>query len=135
MSPDIEKEIVLRSWSLFYDKEPETTDVGFEMSCDDGWKDIIMTACLEMHTYNIRKKTHDLAYNPVRVEQIKEKFGSLRIYTTGGDNWTNGVVDMAESMSKFICEVTGDRGAHCRKGFNLKTLSEKIANQHGYIPS
>jgi hypothetical protein len=102
------------------------------MSCDNGWKDIIMTACIEMHHYNIRKQAHDLAYTPVRIEQIKEKFGSLRIYTTGGDNWTNGVIDMAESMSKLVCEVSGDRGHHCRKGSNLKTLSKKIADQHGY---
>lgn len=132
MDISIEKEIVLRSWSLFYEKEPETTDVDFEMSCDNGWKDIIMTACIEMHNYNIRKQAHDLAYTPVRIEQIKEKFGSLRIYTTGGDNWTNGVIDMAESMSKLVCEVSGDRGHHCRKGSNLKTLSKKIADQHGY---
>lgn len=55
MDISIEKEIVLRSWSLFYEKEPETTDVGFEMSCDNGWKDIIMTACIEMHHYKDRK--------------------------------------------------------------------------------
>lgn len=37
--------------------------------------------------------------------QVKEKFGTLRFYSVGGDDFTNGVICMAESMSARMCEV------------------------------
>lgn len=42
--------------------------------------------------------------------QVKEKFGVLRFYYTGGDDIIGGIVAGAESMSKFVCQVCGNRG-------------------------
>jgi hypothetical protein len=39
--------------------------------------------------------------------QVKEKFGTLRFYTQGGDEYTYGVISMAESMSACMCEQCG----------------------------
>jgi hypothetical protein len=39
--------------------------------------------------------------------QIKEKFGSLRMYYDGGDARAAGIVDMAETLSSCSCEVCG----------------------------
>lgn len=39
--------------------------------------------------------------------QCKEKFGGLRFYYNGGDDYIQGVVDMAEEMSYRTCEVCG----------------------------
>lgn len=44
---------------------------------------------------------------PVVATQIKEKFGTLRFYYRGGDEFVDGVVSMAASMSARICEVCG----------------------------
>jgi hypothetical protein len=52
----------------------------------------------------------------VTVDQVKEKFGTLRFYYTGGNEYIAGLVTMAESMSGFTCEqcsnpaVTGGTG-------------------------
>lgn len=42
---------------------------------------------------------------PVVAIQVKEKFGTLRFYYSGGDDFVRGVVRMAESMSARMCEV------------------------------
>lgn len=53
--------------------------------------------------------------------QIKEKFGSLRFYVDGGDDYTEGIISMAEAMSSVTCEVCGNTGKTNRQGW-LRTL-------------
>jgi RNA polymerase subunit RPABC4/transcription elongation factor Spt4 len=43
--------------------------------------------------------------------QIKEKFGTLRFYHSGGDAFVEGVLEMAEAMSARTCEVCGAPGS------------------------
>jgi hypothetical protein len=40
----------------------------------------------------------------VTLDQVKEKFGTLRFYYSGGDDEISGMVRMAESMSGVMCE-------------------------------
>lgn len=42
--------------------------------------------------------------------QIKEKFGTLRVYSSGGDEFCSGVIAMAEVMSSLTCEECGMPG-------------------------
>ena len=46
----------------------------------------------------------------VTLDQVKEKFGTLRFYYTGGDDIIDGMVRMAESMSGVTCEECGNPG-------------------------
>ena len=57
-------------------------------------------------------------------EQIKEKFGTLRFYYSGGNEYTSGVANMAEAMSGSICEVCGKPGSTGGKGW-IKTACEE----------
>lgn len=50
------------------------------------------------------------AVNQVIAVQIKEKFGTLRFYFDGGDEFCRGVEAMATSMSARTCEVCGKPG-------------------------
>jgi hypothetical protein len=43
----------------------------------------------------------------LRIDQIKEKFGGLRFYYTGGDDTIYGMTSLAESLSYRICEACG----------------------------
>jgi len=43
----------------------------------------------------------------VRLNQIKEKWGSLRIYYDGGNETIKNYVEFAEAMSNSMCEVCG----------------------------
>ena len=46
----------------------------------------------------------------VTLDQVKEKYGTLRFYYTGGDDYINGMVSMAESISSITCEECGKPG-------------------------
>ena len=41
------------------------------------------------------------------VAQIKEKFGTLRLYMDNYKEFDYGVIQMAEEMSAFTCEICG----------------------------
>lgn len=53
----------------------------------------------------------------VVVEQVKEKFGTLRFYYRGGDSYVQGLVSMAESMSGCTCEECGAPGEVSGNGY------------------
>jgi hypothetical protein len=42
--------------------------------------------------------------------QVKEKYGALRFYISGGDDYVEGVVSLAESLSEDTCEICGSPG-------------------------
>ena len=58
------------------------------------------------------------------VQQIKEKFGTLRFYTTGGDSYIHGAIQMADTMSEHICEECGNVGKR-RPGSWIRTLCDQ----------
>ena len=57
----------------------------------------------------------------VTLDQVKEKFGTLRFYYTGGDDVIDGMVRMAESMSGCTCELCGNPGKRQGGGW-IKTI-------------
>ncbi|MDE1830597.1 MAG: hypothetical protein KGI25_09770, partial [Thaumarchaeota archaeon] len=54
-------------------------------------------------------------------DQVKEKFGSLRFYHHGGDEYCNGAIELAEALSTCICENCGAPGTVGGRGW-IKTL-------------
>ena len=46
----------------------------------------------------------------VTLDQVKEKFGTLRFYYSGGDDYISGMVSLAESMTAVTCESCGKIG-------------------------
>ena len=96
----------------------------------DGWYNIIDAACknIQSHTDWKRKSQQyasmtdeefDELHQPVAV-QVKEKFGGLRFYVDNADDYTSGVIAMAESMSYRTCEYCGSPGKQNGKGW-IKT--------------
>ena len=59
----------------------------------------------------------------VTLDQVKEKFGTLRFYYTGGDDVIDGMVRMAEAMSGITCESCGNPGERTGGGW-IKTICE-----------
>jgi len=53
-----------------------------------------------------RKQKLDECHIPVAA-QVKEKFGGLRVYYYGGNEYTRGLIGMAESLSYSVCEECG----------------------------
>lgn len=63
-------------------------------------------------------------YHPVIVDQIKEKFGGLRFYYSGGDGYVDGLVTMAEQWAEQTCEICGERGELRKLGW-MRTLCDE----------
>ena len=83
-----------------------------------GWFDILKCACQLIQSHCDWKKD---ACPQVVAEQVKEKFGTLRFYVSGGDDYTNGIIAMAEQMSGKVCEECGTPGDTGGKGW-ISTL-------------
>lgn len=62
------------------------------------------------------------------IQQVKEKFGMLRIYTSQLDIYMDGLIDMAEEVSGHICEECGNKGILYTINWH-KTLCEKHADE------
>lgn len=60
----------------------------------------------------------------VVADQVKEKYGGLRYYFHGGDDYIEGAVALAEAMGEIVCEVCGAPGKVCGAGW-LRTVCEE----------
>jgi hypothetical protein len=91
--------------------------------CGEGWWPILEELCDQIqHHINWKNKQSEVVPQ-VTVGQIKEKFGGLRFYYSGGDDEISGMVRMAESWASRSCETCGAPGTR-REGGWLKTLCD-----------
>jgi len=51
-----------------------------------------------------------LAIPQVVATQVKDKFGALRFYYNGGDDYISGMVTLAENLSQRTCDICGAPG-------------------------
>ena len=76
---------------------------------------------------NGKMKYDELIPEPIEqvtVAQVKEKFGELRFYYDGGDEYIAGLVEMAEQWAGHTCEECGKPG-HLRGDLSwIKTLCD-----------
>ena len=75
---------------------------GFE--CGDGWFNILDQLMGNIQHHIDWKNRKEEVVAQVTLDQVKEKFGTLRFYYSGGDDAIDGMVRMAESMSGVTCE-------------------------------
>lgn len=138
-------------------EDPSKTCMSWGFACGDGWYNIIDRLCarIQGHTewshdqIKWAKKWNEKVNDPdhewtaiverkerpvpepveqVVAIQVKEKFGGLRFYYNGGDDYIKGVVDMAEEMSYVTCEECGAPGKPTKGGW-IRTLCK----EHGGI--
>jgi hypothetical protein len=137
-----------RSWDTLYEeypdlfsnrlKSPKESCMAWGCEIGMGWYDILSSVCWRIFQHDeniadrIRIRTEkgkeneqlDLEYIPVKFDQIKEKFGGLRLYYSGGDDYVRGLVSLAEELSYRICEVCGNSGKPNKGGW-ISVLCDK----------
>jgi hypothetical protein len=74
----------------------------FLFECGDGWFDIVDKALMAMDPI--------LREGEIKILQIKEKYGGLRIYTTFTNDALDAIVARAEDEAKKTCEICGREG-------------------------
>ena len=91
-----------------------------------GWWPILESLCGQIQHHLDWKNKKSEAVPQVTVDQIKEKFGGLRFYYSGGDSVVSGIERMAESMTAVTCETCGAPGKS-RSGGWIQTLCDAHA--------
>mgnify|MGYP001605239295 CR=1 FL=1 len=136
MNDELQQQLYDKYPELFVnkDQDPRVSCMAWGIECGDGWYDLLAELCYQIaqHEKNIAIKEKYPAstpqepskYYPVQFTQIKEKFGGLRVYFDGGDEYVEGVISMAEEMSYKLCERCGNKGQPNKQGW-IVTLCEK----------
>ena len=111
-------------------KDMTETCMCWGFDCGDGWYNILdqlmgnIQHHIDWNNKNFEKGYAQYKQVPqVTLDQVKEKFGTLRFYYTGGDDVIDGMVRMAESMSGVICEECGNQGERKGGGW-VRTICE-----------
>jgi hypothetical protein len=106
------------------------------IECGNGWYDLINSICqiVESLNKNIKDRNRLIAGNNKKIidfkfDQIKEKFGGLRAYYSGGNDYIRGLVTMAETMSYKTCEVCGNKGKPNKGGW-ISTLCDSCRSKN-----
>jgi len=97
------------------------------IECAAGWWPIITSLCAGIQHHIDWKNRQSEVVPQVTVTQIKEKFGGLRFYYDGGDEYVSGLVTMAAAWASHACEECGSQGV-LRHGGWLKTLCDTHHN-------
>lgn len=113
---------------LLESMEPEVNPI-YEDLCmvGDGWAKLLVPLFKIVNLYNI------LAEKPIEITQVKEKFGTLRFYTSEAPEWFETLVEGMEVLSAHTCENCGQYGILFVKNKWLKTLCDKCAAEAGYV--
>jgi hypothetical protein len=134
MEAKLEKYLFKKYPELFKDHSKPMTEtcMCWGCSCGNGWLLLIDRLCAEI-TNHITNQHRNVEWykkmdkqdakegNPIHPRpewakekisqvtftQVKEKFGALRVYHSGGDEKISAMIDFAEGLSKFVCEDCG----------------------------
>ncbi len=91
-------------------KSPMETCMCWGIDTGDGWFYLIDSLCSFIQ-WRIDNPPYDengkQKISQVICHQLKEKFGTLRFYYSGGNNEIRGAINFAEYISGFICEYCG----------------------------
>ena len=100
----------------------QQTAMCWGICCGDGWYNIIDALCGQIQ-HHLKHNMKDNGGAVVEATQVKEKYGGLRFYYTGGDEFIRGVCWMAEGLSECTCEECGSPGTQNGGGW-ISTLCD-----------
>jgi type IV secretion system protein VirD4 len=91
-------------------------------SVGHGWHGLLAPIFEEINLYNSENKK-----NEIEIGQIKEKYGTLNIYTTRCPDYIKGMISLAEEESGHTCEICGARGETVKVNGWYTTLCHRHA--------
>lgn len=90
----------------------------------DGW--IALVSLLLRH---VQFHCDNSGCPQVVIKQVKEKFGGLRVYVSGGDAFIHGMITMAEGLSEVTCLFCGQPGVH-RPGLWIHVACDRCEEEY-----
>jgi len=113
-----------REVAIKFNRMSEQLKAGDSTLFDEEYKDMINQEYKEKRRQELIDRYPIAIPEPIPqviLDQVKEKFGTLRFYYIGGDDYIRGMVTMAESMSGVTCEECGKPGTQTPGGW-IKTV-------------
>ena len=104
-------------------RDPEQSCMAWGFEHDQGWMSIIKDMLEQISEIVERKQLDDFYFT-----QIKEKFGTLRVYTSLYDEEISEVISNYEELSGETCEICGAPGK-LRGGGWIKCLCDQHAKK------
>ena len=120
-----------REVAIKFNQMSEQLKAGDSTLFDEEYKDMINQEYKEKRRQELIDRYPIVIPEPitqVTLDQVKEKFGTLRFYYSGGDDYIRGLVSMAESMSGVTCEECGKPGTQTPGGW-IKTVCVEHGGQ------
>ena len=104
MKPELEEKLLTKYPELFVQHEwsMQTTCICWGIECWDGWYNLLDGLC-----GNIMDYCKSRGITPPQFTQVKQKYGTLRVYINLADETIYDMVDKAENESANICEKCG----------------------------
>lgn len=87
--------------------------MAFGFECGDGWFELLIELSGKIYSYLAKKNQLKDFY----ILQVKEKFGTLRYYTSWEDKVITKYIQDAENKSAKTCETCGAKGKLYTKGW------------------
>ena len=178
MKTELEQKLKEKYPVLFRDTERSVQESCMAFGCEhgDGWYDIIDNLCgyitdlQKSHSFFLPLKEgvnddNDKSFDgqfrcpPVIFSQVKEKFGTLRVYWNFGEvenyeeiksklknpndlddyinryyNTIENAIDFCEYLSSKTCEMTGKPGKLYSKGWCVTLCKEEAIKRFGFDP-
>jgi hypothetical protein len=168
MRKELEKQLYEKYPKIFRQKDlpKEQSLMRYGFACHEGWYDLIdaLCACIQSHVdsqcrmeeYKKKRQDPDESEESevslgepknfqVEAVQVKQKFGSLRFYTDGSDDYVRGLINMASCISYRTCEKCGSTNGvkqttgwimplckKCYRKWIIERAISKVKNFTGY---
>jgi hypothetical protein len=116
MKQETEDKIVAEFPEYFPDfrGDPTKTCLAWGLAVGEGWSNLFHQLCRDIKATNPPEG--------FKFEQVKEKFGGLRVYASGGTSEIGKLIDAAENDSYTICENCGTKEGVKSEGAWITTL-------------
>lgn len=93
----------------------------FGVECGEGWHELLKPVFDYIENYNKDKSDE----NKIIVEQVKEKFGTLRFYCSFYTDELEKLIEEAENKSDVTCESCGSTKDVGKTGGWIRTICKK----------
>jgi hypothetical protein len=125
MSPDLDRKLCEKYPDIMAERRLGAMQTAMCWGFDhgDGWYNILDSAMRLVQSHIDMSRRRGIEIEQVVFEQVKEKFGMLTIYHRGGNEYTDGVLRMAEEISRHTCEECGAPGYSTASGW-IRTLCD-----------
>lgn len=95
----------------------------------NGWYNLIIELITKIEGIYL-KNNKDIT--EIEIIQIKEKYGSLRIYITSSISEVHDLIVEYERLAETICDECGNKGSLRQRNDWLQILCEECASLEGY---